>query len=59
MIQIEKFILPYQFSYENIKDKIFIGTTFTLDASIQNLRKMYKNIDKKFFNEVIFVDARQ
>jgi len=54
-MQIEKPILPYTFSYEDIRDNIFVGTTFTLDASIQNLRKMYKPADKKFYNDIIFI----
>ena len=57
-MQIEKPIMPYQFKYEDIRDNTFIGTTFTLDASIQNLRKLYKATEKKFFNDIIFVKGQ-
>lgn len=57
-MQIEVIVPPYQFKYEDITENIFIGTTFTLDASIENLRKMYKNTEKKIYNDVIFVDGK-
>ena len=55
LMQIEKPIMPYQFKYEDIQNNIFNGTSFTLDASISNLRKMYKPTEKQFYNDIIFV----
>ena len=57
-MQIEVIVPPYLIKYEDITENIFIGTTFTLDASIENLRKMYKNTEKKIYNDVIFVDGK-
>lgn len=58
LMLVEKVIAPYQFRYEDITENIFIGTTFTLDASIANLRKMYTSSEKKFYNDIIFINGK-
>ena len=55
---IEKNITQYQIQYEDITNNIFIGTTFTLDASILNLRRLFRKTEIKIYNEIIFIDGK-
>jgi hypothetical protein len=38
---------------------VFVATTFTLDASIDNLRSMFTPTNTKFYNDVIFIKGQQ
>lgn len=57
-MQIEKYITQYQIQYEDITNNIFLGTTFTLDASILNLRRLFRKTEIKIYNEIIFIDGK-